>query len=303
MRQLTRKRLLSVATAAGGVLAVSAGVAHADSDAAGRSAQSPGVLSGNTVQVPVHVPVNACGNTVNVVGVLNPAFGNTCVNGGGGHGDGHGGGGQDGGGHDGGGQGGGGQGGGQGGGNQHSGGAEASGTAQNSPGVGSGNQIQVPVDVPVNACGNNVSVVGVGNAAFGNECANGHGRPDGPPEHPGPEEPGPEEPEEPGPEEPEEPGPEEPEEPGPEEPGEPGEPEEPGSPGDEGPSDEPEGSGDGPGAEAPAPGHEPADTEPSEGALAETGAGTALGAALPLGAGLLLGGVVLYRRARLARLG
>ncbi|GLW02319.1 hypothetical protein Slala05_59490 [Streptomyces lavendulae subsp. lavendulae] len=37
-------------------------------------------LSGNLVQVPVHVPVNVCGNTVNVIALLNPAFGNTCVN-------------------------------------------------------------------------------------------------------------------------------------------------------------------------------------------------------------------------------
>ena len=46
----------------------------------GAAAGSPGVLSGNTVQVPVHVPVNVCGNTVNVVGLLNPAFGNHCAN-------------------------------------------------------------------------------------------------------------------------------------------------------------------------------------------------------------------------------
>ncbi|HEY3483437.1 MAG TPA: chaplin, partial [Streptomyces sp.] len=32
------------------------------------------------VQVPVHVPVNVCGNTVNVIGLLNPAFGNQCQN-------------------------------------------------------------------------------------------------------------------------------------------------------------------------------------------------------------------------------
>jgi hypothetical protein len=47
---------------------------------AGASIGSPGVLSGNNIQVPVHVPVNVCGNTVNVVALLNPAFGNTCVN-------------------------------------------------------------------------------------------------------------------------------------------------------------------------------------------------------------------------------
>ncbi|NEE48174.1 chaplin, partial [Streptomyces sp. SID8455] len=33
------------------------------------------------------VPVNVCGNTINVVGLLNPAFGNTCVNADGGHED------------------------------------------------------------------------------------------------------------------------------------------------------------------------------------------------------------------------
>jgi hypothetical protein len=32
------------------------------------------------IQVPVHVPVNVCHNTVNVIGLLNPVFGNTCVN-------------------------------------------------------------------------------------------------------------------------------------------------------------------------------------------------------------------------------
>ncbi|WP_272922502.1 chaplin [Streptomyces sp. SID5785] len=61
-------------------MAGTAGVASADSGAQGAAVGSPGVLSGNVVQVPVHVPVNVCGNTVNVIGLLNPAFGNTCVN-------------------------------------------------------------------------------------------------------------------------------------------------------------------------------------------------------------------------------
>ncbi|CAL9449065.1 chaplin [Streptomyces sp. enrichment culture] len=65
----------AVAAVAGG-----AGVAAADADAGAAAAKSPGVLSGNVVQVPVHVPVNVCGNTVNLVGLLNPAFGNECVN-------------------------------------------------------------------------------------------------------------------------------------------------------------------------------------------------------------------------------
>jgi hypothetical protein len=51
-----------------------------DGSPSGSTAGSPGVLSGNVVQVPVHVPVNVCGNTVNVIGLLNPASGNTCTN-------------------------------------------------------------------------------------------------------------------------------------------------------------------------------------------------------------------------------
>ncbi|MEU6702183.1 chaplin [Streptomyces wuyuanensis] len=58
-----------------------AGMAVADSGAAGAAEGSPGVLSGNVIQAPLHLPVNACGNTVDVVGVLNPAFGNVCGNG------------------------------------------------------------------------------------------------------------------------------------------------------------------------------------------------------------------------------
>ncbi|MDX6363119.1 chaplin ChpG [Streptomyces sp. NPDC058274] len=69
--------LTSVAAAA---VAGTAGIAAADSDAHGAAAHSPGVLSGNVLQVPIHIPVNVCGNTVNVIGLLNPAFGNQCVN-------------------------------------------------------------------------------------------------------------------------------------------------------------------------------------------------------------------------------
>ncbi|WP_275410171.1 chaplin [Streptomyces sp. SID14478] len=61
-------------------MAGTAGIAAADSGAQGAATDSPGVLSGNAVQVPVHVPVNVCGNTVSVIGLLNPAFGNSCVN-------------------------------------------------------------------------------------------------------------------------------------------------------------------------------------------------------------------------------
>jgi len=80
MRQVAKKALLT-AVATGGVLVVTGGMAHADSHASGVAAGSPGVLSGNVIQVPVNIPINLCGNTINVVGLLNPAAGNVCING------------------------------------------------------------------------------------------------------------------------------------------------------------------------------------------------------------------------------
>lgn len=66
------------------MIAAAGGYAHADAGANGYATDSPGVLSGNSVQAPINVPVNVCGNTVDVVGALNPTFGNSCVNKGGG---------------------------------------------------------------------------------------------------------------------------------------------------------------------------------------------------------------------------
>ncbi|MFJ6069451.1 chaplin ChpF [Streptomyces sp. NPDC093065] len=70
-----------VALGAGAVVLSGTGMAMADAGAEGAAVGSPGVLSGNVVQVPVHVPVNVCGNTIDVIGLLNPAFGNACDNG------------------------------------------------------------------------------------------------------------------------------------------------------------------------------------------------------------------------------
>ncbi|OIJ85045.1 hypothetical protein BIV24_29470 [Streptomyces colonosanans] len=53
---------------------------YADSQADGATTGSPGIASGNTLQIPVHIPINLCGNSVDVVGALNPAFGNACAN-------------------------------------------------------------------------------------------------------------------------------------------------------------------------------------------------------------------------------
>ncbi|MFE6906691.1 chaplin [Streptomyces erythrochromogenes] len=74
------RRVLAAALAAGAVVVGGASAASADAGAQGVAAYSPGVGSGNLIQVPIHIPVNACGNTVSIIGLLNPAFGNTCVN-------------------------------------------------------------------------------------------------------------------------------------------------------------------------------------------------------------------------------
>lgn len=70
-----------LAALVGGLIMAGGGVASADAHATGAVIGSPGVLSGNLVQIPVDVPVNLCGNTVNVIALLNPAAGNTCTNG------------------------------------------------------------------------------------------------------------------------------------------------------------------------------------------------------------------------------
>ncbi|GAA0918720.1 LAXTG-anchored chaplin ChpB [Streptomyces thermoalcalitolerans] len=152
--------------AASGAMAMTAPMSAAfaadgGSVAEGVAAGSPGVLSGNTVQAPVHLPVNVCGNAVSVVGLLNPSMGNACANtsaGGSGAsstgttaGQGNTG---------------------TAAGNE-AGGATAQAGAQNSPGVLSGNNIQVPVHAPVNISNNSVSVLGAGNSTEGNSSTNG----------------------------------------------------------------------------------------------------------------------------------
>ncbi|GGY00643.1 chaplin ChpH [Streptomyces anandii] len=74
------KKVVAAAVATGGLVLAGAGMAAADSGAQGAAVHSPGVVSGNVVQAPVHVPVNVCGNTISVIGLLNPTFGNTCIN-------------------------------------------------------------------------------------------------------------------------------------------------------------------------------------------------------------------------------
>ncbi|MFH8613074.1 chaplin [Streptomyces sp. NPDC018029] len=74
------KKTMSVVLGTGALVMGAAGMATADAGAQGAATSSPGVISGNAIQIPVHIPVNACGNTVDIIGLLNPTFGNKCVN-------------------------------------------------------------------------------------------------------------------------------------------------------------------------------------------------------------------------------
>ncbi|KUN04138.1 chaplin [Streptomyces yokosukanensis] len=76
------KKAAAVTMVAGGLVAAGAGMASATggAHACGDAQGSPGVVSGNVIQAPVHIPVNVSGNSLSVVGVLNPAFGNSATN-------------------------------------------------------------------------------------------------------------------------------------------------------------------------------------------------------------------------------
>ncbi|MEV5611041.1 chaplin [Streptomyces sp. NPDC052225] len=80
----TAKKAALVLATAGLAAGAASGAAFADGGdgamAEGAAVKSPGVASGNVGQIPVHVPVNVSGNTVNGIAGLNPAFGNTAVN-------------------------------------------------------------------------------------------------------------------------------------------------------------------------------------------------------------------------------
>lgn len=85
------KKAVVVLAAAGVVVGSSVGAASANDDhrrdghhgagAHGVTKGSPGIVSGNVIQVPIDIPLNVCGNTIDILlGILNPTFGNTCVN-------------------------------------------------------------------------------------------------------------------------------------------------------------------------------------------------------------------------------
>ncbi|MGP3923268.1 chaplin [Streptomyces sp. 8N616] len=76
-------RAAAVTAVASAMVTGAAGTAVAGTDAKGAAVNSGGVIAGNVVQIPIHVPINFCGNNVSWPGgasFLSPTIGNTCVN-------------------------------------------------------------------------------------------------------------------------------------------------------------------------------------------------------------------------------
>jgi hypothetical protein len=113
-------------------LAASAGVASADATASGTTTGSGGILSGNSIPIAVNIPINACGDAVGILGAA-AATGNTCANAGGGA-------------------------------------ASATATSTDNPGILSGNAIPISLNIPINACGDAVGILGLG-LSSANTCA------------------------------------------------------------------------------------------------------------------------------------
>src|SRR5579883_2900332 len=79
------KRRVVLGMTTGGLLMTGLGMAsaHADTTATGETSHSPGIGSGNLIQLPVNAPINVCGNQIDVIGILDSVTGNSCSNDGG----------------------------------------------------------------------------------------------------------------------------------------------------------------------------------------------------------------------------
>ncbi|MEV5611054.1 chaplin [Streptomyces sp. NPDC052225] len=162
MRQALRFGVVAAA-AATGILSIPGSAASAATGDQGQPSGSAGLLSGNSIAVPLTVPVNLCGNTVDVLAAANPAADNSCA----GEGEaaavsapagaestdtqGYG----------------------QEAPHDRIGGAEASSaqSTSSSGGLLAGNSVQAPVSVGLSLCGDTADVVGAANPAAHNSCS------------------------------------------------------------------------------------------------------------------------------------
>jgi hypothetical protein len=146
---------------AGGLLA-SAGYAQADASAAGSGTDSPGVVSGSTAQAPLSLPINLCDNTLDLLGLINPAISGACAGDSGAAAAGTAGSGS-----------GTAVASGSGTTAEQKSGAQVAGISLGSTHVLTGTTAQVPVHVPVNISGNSVNVGNLGNPSSGGSSGSG----------------------------------------------------------------------------------------------------------------------------------
>jgi ChpA-C len=136
------RKALTIGALAAGALLFAPSAAHADTQ---MSFGNDGIANGNQIHVPVQIPINVCGNGVGVLGIGTGLSG-ACVNEASHDADGK---------------------------QSHrtSGNGHSGQVSRDNDGILNGNQIQVPIQVPVNVCGNGIGVLGLGTGVSG-VCAN-----------------------------------------------------------------------------------------------------------------------------------
>jgi hypothetical protein len=127
------KRGLALIAAASGLVLGSAAVAAADASVSGHSARSGGIGSGNVIDAPVSVPVNFCGDQATLATVQDVDRESLCEIG--------------------------------------DGGARVDASTDRSGGILSGNEVAIPIDIPVNICGDQVGVLSALDRVGGTACA------------------------------------------------------------------------------------------------------------------------------------
>ena len=75
-----RKSFVAVAFAAVAILGSAGTAAASGADAIGGAIGSPGLLSGNNIQIPVNIPINVCGDNIGILSALLATEGTDCAN-------------------------------------------------------------------------------------------------------------------------------------------------------------------------------------------------------------------------------
>lgn len=75
-----RKSFVAAAFAAVAILGTAGPAAASGAGAIGGAIGSPGLLSGNNIQIPVNIPINVCGDNIGILSALLSSDDTVCVN-------------------------------------------------------------------------------------------------------------------------------------------------------------------------------------------------------------------------------